>query len=177
MALVAYLFLGIGAVLAVAYLLNRVQTPPPRKKSQVIRTAAPDRDPNWRQLCSWAQDIVGEQYHKPEIMAWEAAPDRALEVVREPQNPHDPNAIAIFGVWDGGSRRGHLGYLPRELAADIAATRPVDMPLKAVPFTLYKSGDFRDLKVRLLEPSARSEFWKSRGGAPPQLGRQSGRTI
>ena len=44
------------------------------------------------------------------------APGQPLELVPEPDNPHDPNAIA---VWNAG-RSLHVGYLPREYAAKLA---------------------------------------------------------
>jgi HIRAN domain len=41
-----------------------------------------------------------------------------LRVYREPDNPVDPNAIAIFAYYKGVERQ--LGYLPSELAAELA---------------------------------------------------------
>ena len=36
-------------------------------------------------------------------------------LIREPDNPHDPNAVAVSlgGVW-------HMGFIPRNLAAELA---------------------------------------------------------
>ncbi len=39
-----------------------------------------------------------------------------LQLVREPDNPHDPNALAI---WDA-ERRVQVGYVPRDVAAELA---------------------------------------------------------
>jgi len=48
-----------------------------------------------------------------------AAPGRPLELRRDPANAHDPNAIAVHAM--GGEQ---LGWVPRELAAELAA--PLD---------------------------------------------------
>jgi hypothetical protein len=40
--------------------------------------------------------------------------DRSLSLVREPSNPHDPDAIKVF-------RLIHLGYIARDFASFIAA--------------------------------------------------------
>lgn len=175
MELIGFLFICFAAVLTVAYMTNRVREPP-KPRAQVIRYDPPPVDRQWRQLCSWIQNVMGEQYHREALTAWAAAGDRALELVREPHNERDRHAIAVFGVWDGGAARGLLGYLPRELAAEIASSRPADLPLRASPYSLYVRGEFVDLKIRILEPSARSEYWKSLGGAPPQLATTHGRT-
>ena len=45
-------------------------------------------------------------------------PGRRLALVREPENEHDPNAIA---VWDA-ERRVQGGYVPAELARDLDAS-------------------------------------------------------
>ena len=39
----------------------------------------------------------------------------SIGIVREPNNPHDPNALAIIARNPGGEKL-HLGYISRELA-------------------------------------------------------------
>jgi len=41
-----------------------------------------------------------------------------VRLVRQPDNPHDPNAVAVLRVDDGTQR--HVGYLPRKLAFEFA---------------------------------------------------------
>jgi hypothetical protein len=51
--------------------------------------------------------LAGSQYYAMEAFWSEIKVGDALELVREPENPHDRNAIRV--VW-----RGHqLGYVPR----------------------------------------------------------------
>ncbi len=43
-------------------------------------------------------------------------PGRPLALVREPDNPHDPNAV---GIWNE-ERSLQVGYVPREVAPELA---------------------------------------------------------
>jgi len=133
-----------------------------------------DPDPAWRRLVTGDQNLVGERFHRSEILAFAAGTAQAVEVVREPDNPHATagNALAIFGSWEeaSGPRRALLGYVPNELSARIAAERPADLPIRAYPLSLYRRDKYLDLKVVLLEPSARSAWWRERGlSAPPRI--------
>ena len=56
-----------------------------------------------------------------------AAPGRPLSLRRDPGNPHDPNAIAVD--LPGGPQ---LGWVPREVAAEIAAELDRGVPWSAV---------------------------------------------
>jgi HIRAN domain len=58
---------------------------------------------------------VAGAVHRPEALASDgAAPGRPLTLVAEPDNPHDPNAVAVLT-----SAGLALGYVPRELAPRI----------------------------------------------------------
>ena len=58
---------------------------------------------------------VAGAIHRPEALASElAAPGNELVLRREPENPHDPSAIAV-DLRDGSP----LGYVPREYTVDV----------------------------------------------------------
>lgn len=60
--------------------------------------------------------VAGAARHHADALASDlAAPGRPLRLRREPDNAHDPNAIAV-DLPDGLT----LGFVPRELAAEIA---------------------------------------------------------
>jgi hypothetical protein len=60
--------------------------------------------------------VAGAGRHHAEAIGSEAAaPGRPLELRRDPENPHDPNAIAVHSG-DGDQ----VGWVPRELAEDLA---------------------------------------------------------
>jgi hypothetical protein len=56
------------------------------------------------------------QHHAPALASDAVAPGRPLELRRDPDNPHDPNAIQVL-PGDGGEQ---VGWVPRELAAELA---------------------------------------------------------
>jgi hypothetical protein len=61
--------------------------------------------------------VAGAGRHHAEALATDAAePGRPLELHRDLANPHDENAIAVHGAGGGAQ----LGWVPRELAAELA---------------------------------------------------------
>lgn len=83
-------------------------------------------------------DVVGIAYRKPLARQFvEAAflaeiDGRLFGVVArpEPDNPHEPNAMAVHGFvgQDRTRKAWHIGYLPAEIAADLA-DRPIRLAL------------------------------------------------
>lgn len=61
--------------------------------------------------------VAGLSYRIDEVQAGGFAPGRRLALVPEPENEHDPNAIAI---WDEG-RRVQAGYVPADVAGTLRA--------------------------------------------------------
>jgi hypothetical protein len=58
---------------------------------------------------------VAGAVHRPDALSSEgAAPGRRLRLRAEPENPHDPNAVAVL-TEDGLA----LGYVPRDLATSV----------------------------------------------------------
>ena len=60
--------------------------------------------------------LAGASYRLDELQDDAFAPGRRLALVREPENAHDPNAVA---VWDA-DRRVQAGYIPADVAPEIA---------------------------------------------------------
>jgi hypothetical protein len=61
--------------------------------------------------------VAGAAAHHDEVLqSAGAAPGRTLALRRDPANPHDPNAIAV----DASEGGGQVGWIPRELAAELA---------------------------------------------------------
>jgi HIRAN domain len=61
--------------------------------------------------------VAGVSYRLDALQADAFAPGRRLALVPEPENEHDPHAIAI---WDE-ARRVQAGYVPAEVARELAA--------------------------------------------------------
>jgi hypothetical protein len=66
------------------------------------------------------------RHHSDALQANASEPGSRLELRRDPDNPHDPNAIAVFA---GGEQ---VGWVPRELAADLAPQIDAGTPWSAV---------------------------------------------
>jgi hypothetical protein len=58
--------------------------------------------------------VAGARFQAATLESEAAAPGRPLELRRDPDNEHDPNAIAVLA---GGAQ---VGWVPRELAAELA---------------------------------------------------------
>jgi HIRAN domain-containing protein len=58
------------------------------------------------------------RHHAGALESDAAAPGRPLELRRDPENPHDPNAVGVYGA--GGEGGEQLGWVPREIAAELA---------------------------------------------------------
>jgi len=73
--------------------------------------------------------VAGAGSHHAEALATHAvAPGRPLDLRRDPDNPHDPNAIAVHPA--GGGEQ--VGWVPRELAAELAAELDAGRPWSAL---------------------------------------------
>ena len=68
------------------------------------------------------------QHHADALVSDSVAPGRPLQLSREPDNPHDPNAIQVHPR-DGGVQ---AGWVPRELAAELAPDLDAGLPWSAV---------------------------------------------
>lgn len=76
-----------------------------------------------------------------------AAGDR-LHLVREPANPHDPNAVEVW--WRNGIR---LGHLPRFVAAEVAGPLDAGVALRAYVAT-GSDGEAWSARALLVGPAA-----------------------
>jgi hypothetical protein len=73
--------------------------------------------------------VAGAGTHHAHALATDAvAPGKPLELRRDRDNPHDPNAIAVHPL--GGGEQ--VGWVPRELAAEIAPQLDSGKPWSAL---------------------------------------------
>jgi hypothetical protein len=71
--------------------------------------------------------VAGAQFNEAVLASDGAAPGRPLTLRRDADNEHDPNAVAVH-VADGEQ----LGWVPRELAAEIAPELDAGTPWSAM---------------------------------------------
>lgn len=67
------------------------------------------------------------RFHEEMLQSEAVAPGRALALRRDPDNAHDPNAIAV--LVEGGAQ---VGWVPRELAAELARDLDAGRPWSAI---------------------------------------------
>lgn len=176
--------LGLIILLAIGWLIWRSQrkptvapsaSRPSAKGVQKFDTSDEAKPgPKWRKMNAFHQSIVGEQHYEASHDSFLRGSECRVEIEREPENPHDPNALAVIGLWrdKAGPRREKLGYLPREFSSEVATTRPADMEMLAVAVSTYTSrrDGYRNMKVDLYEPSVSSGYWRGLGvPAPPKV--------
>jgi len=84
---------------------------------------------------------------------------RQIRLEREPDNPHDRNAIRVLGSWkapDGERVEVELGHLPKEVAQTIAEW-PAQYPIRAILDRMFvpKGRQSPGLRLNLFWPEAR----------------------
>jgi hypothetical protein len=67
------------------------------------------------------------RFHDDVLQSAGALPGSALTLRRDPGNEHDPNAVAVLASGDE-----QLGWVPREVAAELAADLDAGRPWSAV---------------------------------------------
>jgi len=84
--------------------------------------------------------LAGASYRMDALQDDAFAPGRRLALVREPENQHDPNAVA---VWDA-DRRLQAGYVPAEVAPDVRGDE------QALALWEFRSEDGQRIGLRVL---------------------------
>ena len=84
--------------------------------------------------------VAGASYRVEALQDEAFAPGRRLALVPEPENEHDPHAVAI---WDG-ERRLQAGYVPAEVAPELRGDE------QAVSLWELRGEDGRRVGLRVL---------------------------
>lgn len=72
--------------------------------------------------------VQGESYNKAACRAGDFSPGAPIELVREPDNEHDPNAIAVHAK----GRRTRAGYVNKGKARSLAKIMDKGTPLRVI---------------------------------------------
>jgi len=104
------------------------------------------RDASTGDAVSWSDPrvrvikVAGTSYRADALQDDAFAPGRRLALVPEPQNEHDPNAVAVF---DAG-RRLQVGYVPAEVAPELGGDE------QAMSLWEFRGDDGERIGLRLL---------------------------
>ena len=96
--------------------------------------------------------VAGSSYRSDALQDEAFEPGQPLALVAEPENEHDPNAIA---VWDP-ERRLKAGYVPADVAKELT------LPLQAVSLWEWREAD-RRVGLRMLIAPPTVWIGRSRG--------------
>ncbi len=98
-----------------------------------LRDAASGEPVRWNDARIRVVPLAGSSYRLEALQDSAFDPGRRLTLVAEPDNPHDPNAIA---VWDA-DRNVQGGYVPAEVAPELAGDE------QAVSLWEFREGEQR----------------------------------
>ena len=84
--------------------------------------------------------LAGASYRAEALQDDAFAPGRRLALVREPENEHDPNAVAVFDA----ERRQQAGYVPADVAPELCGDE------QAVSLWEFRGEDGRRIGLRVL---------------------------
>lgn len=105
----------------------------------------------WRQVGVARASIVGEQYHNVDHRSPELACGRRLLLVAEPDNPHDPKAIAV--KTESGTT---VGYIKKGSTARFRKRQREDGPIMLVSRGATHNGDHTQVRAFLVSEGALS---------------------
>jgi HIRAN domain len=96
------------------------------------------------------------RHHAEALAAADVGPGRPLELRRDPENPHDPSAIAV----DAAGKGAQVGWVPREVAAELAPLLDSGAVWSAVVLREHRASprDPRTGLTMLLAPAAAIEL-------------------
>ena len=84
--------------------------------------------------------LAGASYRADALQDEAFAPGRRLALVREPENEHDPHAVAVYDA----ERRLQAGYVPAEVAPDVRGDE------QAVALWEFRDEEGRRIGLRVL---------------------------
>lgn len=97
--------------------------------------------------------LAGASYRGDALQYDAFAPGRRLALVPEPENEHDPNAVAI---WDA-DRRVQAGYMPAEVAPELQGDE------QALSLWEFRGEDGSRIGLRVLVAPADAWIQEPRG--------------
>jgi hypothetical protein len=88
--------------------------------------------PEGHQIYADRLEVMGVVKRKADATRFVRGRDQRLEIEQDPDNPVDRNALNVIGCWKGWflEHRGHLGYVPRDVAKVVQERVPIRKPVE-----------------------------------------------
>ena len=112
----------------------------PGESGYWLRDAATGDAMKWDDPRVRVVKLAGASYRMAALQDDAFAPGRRLALVREPENEHDPNAIAVFDA----QRRLQAGYVPADVAPELSGDE------QAVSLWEFRGEDGQRIGLRVL---------------------------
>lgn len=138
-----------------------------------------------------AEKVQGVHFKKPNADAFAKAAQKAeskglhygLSLEPEPDNPHDKNAVAVYGhaevpgLFGKKAKRWQIGYLSKDLAAEMVKEfYAKSIPIAAELYSIWRSDNgFLDFSLIVLAPPGHSHSNRIKGGKKKAAKSQSSR--
>jgi hypothetical protein len=113
-------------------------------------------------------EVRGIELRRADAIAFCKAKGQWLELDPEPTNRHDPNAIKLTGCWRGffGTKRRHLGYVPREVASRLGGTGLIAEVKPRLLKTYVGNDEFVEVEFQITGPVERFRDYRPLTDAP-----------
>ncbi len=112
-----------------------------------LRDAATNLPLSWKDPRLLVVKLAGASYRNEELQEEAFAPGKRLALVPEPENEHDPNAMAVYDA----SRTLHAGYVPAAFAPELTGD---EQAVSLWEFRDDESGRRIGLRVLIAPPDA-----------------------
>lgn len=105
--------------------------------------------------------VAGINYRKDAAIRFVRGKEHQLELVREPSNRHDPNAIQIIGSVKGllGRKRLFIGYVPADIAKRLVSIGVLGSVTPRLRY-LRSDGDYVTVSFEILGPKSTIEQYR-----------------
>ena len=102
--------------------------------------------------------VAGIFYRKASAAKFIRGKEHQVELVREPNNRHDPNAIQVFGSVRGlfGKKRLLIGYVPADIAKRLVSTGILRSVVPRLRY-LKLDGDYITVSFEIVGPKSTIE--------------------
>lgn len=138
---------------------------------------------------TWVQathltEVAGLAFRKPKVFQFARAVRKAelrglpygLTIERQPNNPIDPNAIAVYGVADMRGLLGikrhqwHIGFVPAEVSADVTPNLiEQGVPVGVELYQMVEGSDgYFEVKFFILAPPGYGVAKRMKSSGPDQ---------
>jgi hypothetical protein len=113
----------------------------------------------------YVSQLRGEYYHRAACRAGDFRPGQPVQLVREPANEFDPNAIAVYD----STRRHHAAYVNKQKAKMLSRLIDSGEPIEAVSIRGTRAGAACDqVAILAARPAVLKHLLAPRPGSLPR---------